>query len=240
MGRHSQRQTTIETLAIGIRGDRHSLCGAIKRLRRTGKQWNDLLSLKEQCARRIALIKTEQLKCFILAYLPPNLFQYVTKDIFNLQHYEFVSNYPKEFQLCEICTFNPERKSKRRCPCPDMEGAIHELNKYMFKRMNDEDNTSKKQIRKFELIYKLLNDEECGCDDDSPSYFLYIIPCQHYNEIELHDMDDEPFEEYRFIVDQISVEEKFLFVDVMRFFGGFHTDQEQPRLILHRRREFPL
>ncbi|CAF4370610.1 unnamed protein product, partial [Rotaria sordida] len=59
MGRNYKLQTTTETLAIGIEGDRHSLCGAIKRFEVNGKQWNDLLTLKEQCARRIALIKNE-------------------------------------------------------------------------------------------------------------------------------------------------------------------------------------
>src|SRR6185503_21183397 len=104
MGRYYQRQTTHETLAIGIKGDRSSLCGAIKRFQYNGIQWNGLLSLKEQCARRIALIKNEQLKCFINAYLPPNLFEYVTKDIFDLQRHEFTSNYADDLNLCEVCS----------------------------------------------------------------------------------------------------------------------------------------
>jgi hypothetical protein len=241
MGRYYQRQTTTETLAVGIKGDRHSLCGAIKRLQRTGKQWNGLLSLKEQCARHIALIKNEQLKCFINAYLPSNLFQYVTKDILNLRRDEFISNYPEEFELCEICMLNPEKKSRKRCQCPEMESAIHKLNNYFFKRMNDEHKTSTNQIREFQLIYKLLNDELGDWDeDDSNFYFLYIVPCEYYNEINLSNMDEDAFEDYRIVNDQISLQEKFLFVDMMRFFGGFQTDQEQPRLILYRRREFPL
>ncbi len=53
-------------------------------------------------------------------------------------------------------------------------------------------------------------------------------------------MFDEAFEAYWFINDQVSVEGKLLFVDVMRFFGGFQIDQEQPRLILYRCREIRL
>ena len=63
----------------------HSLCGAIRRFQRHGIQSNGLLTLKELCARHIALIKNEQIKWFITAYLPPNLFKYVTKDIFDLR-----------------------------------------------------------------------------------------------------------------------------------------------------------
>jgi hypothetical protein len=58
--------------------------------------------------------------------------------------------------------------------------------------------------------------------------------------MDMYDMDHGSFENYRFIDDQVSVEDKILFVDVMRFFGGFKTDQEQPRLILYRHRESPL
>ena len=53
-------------------------------------------------------------------------------------------------------------------------------------------------------------------------------------------IDDEPFEEYQFIHGQVSVEDKLLFVDAMRFFGGFQTHQEQPRLILYRCSEIRL
>ncbi|CAF5196689.1 unnamed protein product, partial [Rotaria sp. Silwood1] len=42
------------------KGDLSSFCGAIKRFQRHGIQSNGLLSLKELCARRIALIKNEQ------------------------------------------------------------------------------------------------------------------------------------------------------------------------------------
>ncbi len=80
MGRNYRDAVTSETIAIGIQGDRHSLCGAIKRFELNGQQWNGLLSLKEQCARRIALLRNEQIKYFITAYLSPNLFKYVTKE----------------------------------------------------------------------------------------------------------------------------------------------------------------
>jgi hypothetical protein len=241
MGRYNQRQTTTETLAIGIKGNRSSLCGAIERFQRNGTQWNGLLSLKEQCARRIALMKNEQLKCFITAYLPATLFQYVTKDIFDLRRYEFTSNYADDLNLCEVCSLDPDEKGRMKCPCPRMKAAIDELNKYFFKRMNHENTAKTNKSKRFELIYKILNDEEDDWDeDDSISYFLYLFPCEYYNETDMYSMDDEAFEIYRVINDQVSVEEKLLFIDVMRFFGGFQTDQEQPRLILHRRREFPL
>jgi len=241
MGRYNQRQMTTETLAIGIKGDRSSLCGAIQRFQRNGIQWNGLLTLKGQCARRIALIKNEQLKCFITGYLPRNLFEYVTKDIFNLRRDEFTSNYADDFNLCQICSFNPDEKSRMKCRCPRMNIAIRKLNKYFFERMNNENKTEKNQLKRFELNYKTLNDEEDDWDeeDDSTLYFLYLLPCEYYNEIGIYDMDDEAYEDYRFINGQASVEEKLLFVDVMRFFGGFQTNQEQPRLILYRRREFP-
>ena len=100
MGRR-RNQTTTETLAVGIKGDRHSLCGAIKRFKREGFQWNGLLSLKEQCARRIARIKNEQIKWFIASWLPPDLFQYATKGIFDLHRTEFVLNYPKKLYMWE-------------------------------------------------------------------------------------------------------------------------------------------
>ncbi|CAF3406719.1 unnamed protein product [Rotaria socialis] len=62
MSRWRQRFTETEILAIGIEGDRDSLCGAIKRFERDGIQSNGLLSLKERCARYIARIKNEQTK----------------------------------------------------------------------------------------------------------------------------------------------------------------------------------
>jgi hypothetical protein len=62
-----QGRITTETLAIAIKGELSSLCGAIKRFKRHGKQWNGLSTLKEQCTCRIALIKNEQFKCFIIA-----------------------------------------------------------------------------------------------------------------------------------------------------------------------------
>jgi len=234
MGRYYQSQTTIETLAIGIQGDRSSLCGAIKRFQRHGKQSNGLLTLKEQCARRIALIKNEQIRWFITAYLPSNLFKYVTKDIFDLRRDEFKSNYPKDFILCEECSFETDEKRRRKCRCPKMKSAIDKLNKHFFKEIN--------ASRRFQLIYKALNDEERDWDEeeDSTTYFLYLLPCEYYDEIDMDNMNDEPFEKYRFINDRVSVEDKLLFVDVMRFFGGFHTDQEQAQIILYHRREFPL
>ncbi len=49
--------------------------------------------------------------------------------------------------------------------------------------------------------------------------FLYLLPCEYFNEVDIYDIDDEAFEDYRFINGQVSVEVKLLFVDVMRFFG---------------------
>ena len=42
-----RRTTETKTLAIGIKGDLSSFCGAIKRFQRHGIQSNGLLNLKE-------------------------------------------------------------------------------------------------------------------------------------------------------------------------------------------------
>jgi hypothetical protein len=237
MHRWYQRYTKTEILAIGIEGDCSSLCGAIKRFQRYGIQSNGLLTLKEQCARRIALIKNEQMKWFISANLPPNLFEYVTKDLFNLKRNEFASNYANDFELCEECSTNTDKKQRIRCRCPKMERAIDKLNKYFFKRMNNEHRGKTNNSNKFDLIYKVPNCDDSNYSDycdELPLFFLYLSPCVYHEQSNMKDFDDDmgPYQGCR-LIDQVSVEDKLLFVDIMRFFGGFRTKQEQPQLILY-------
>jgi len=242
MGRNDRDASTSSTIAIGIEGDRHSLCGAIKRFELNGAQWNGLLSLKEQCARRIALIKNEQIKWFITAYLPANLFKYVTKDIFNLRRNEFVSKYPKPLYMCQECTMDSYEDPSVGCGCPRMDDAIDALNKYLFKQMNKGNNKTKaNKLKKFELIYKIPNDEQDHSYDlkDSTSFFLYLSPSQYEDEF-YSDSDDGIFDQYHLINSKISAKDKLLFVDAMRFFGGFRSEYEEPQIIFYRRREFLL
>ncbi|CAF1314067.1 unnamed protein product [Rotaria sordida] len=242
MGRNYKLQTTTETLAIGIEGDRHSLCGAIKRFEVNGKQWNDLLTLKEQCARRIALIKNEQIKWFITAYLPPDLFEYVTKDIFNLRRREFRSNYAKPLYMCQECTMDTCESSSDDCQCPQMDAAIDALNNCLFQQINKQKTIKTNKSKKFELIYTIPNDEmDHSYELKSPtSFFLYLSPCQYNAEIDMDDMNNGPFDEYNLINSHISAKDKLLFVDAMRFFGGFRTKYQEPQLIFYRRREYEL
>ncbi|CAF3894206.1 unnamed protein product [Rotaria sp. Silwood1] len=137
-----------DILAIGIKGDVSSFCGAIERFQRHGIKSNGLLSLKELCARRIALIKNEQIKWFISAYLPPDLFKYVTKDIFDLQRHEFKLKYAKDFHMCEACSINDYKQSSSiKCQCPKLAAAIHKLNNYFFNRMNNDNKITKNKPR---------------------------------------------------------------------------------------------
>jgi hypothetical protein len=240
MSKYYRGKVETKTLAIGIKGDLNSLCGAVKHFERHGRQWNGLLTLKERCARRIALIKNEQLKCFITAYLPPTLFKYVTKDIFDLQRSEFTSNYAKTLDVCQDCAMKADTDSRIICQCANLEAAIDKLNKYVVKRINKRIKTKTNQLKIFELIYKMPNDEDYWdyegvylYDDDEPiSFFLYLSPCEYQDKIESDHMDGIPYQVYSFINGQVSVEQKLLFVDAMRFFGGFQTDNEQPQLIL--------
>jgi len=239
MGRNDRDAVTSESIAVGIKGDRHSLCGAIKRFERNGQQWNGFLSLKEQCARRIALIKNEQLKCFIIAYLSPNLFKYVTKDIFDLQRDEFISNCAKPFYMCQECTMDTY-EDPSDCQCPQMYDAIDALNKYFYKRMNDEnEETITDESKEFRLIYKIPNDgQDHTYELKRPtSFFLYFSPT-HYSH--RSGMDSGTFDKYYLINSLISVEDKLLFVDAMRFFGGFRSKYDEPQIIFYRRREFCL
>jgi hypothetical protein len=89
------------------------------------------------------------------------------------------------------------------------------------------------------LIYKIPNDEEDHSYDlkDPTSFFLYLSPAKYDNEI---DLDNGPYDEYHLINSQISTKDKLLFVDAMRFFGGFRSKYKQPQLILYRRSEFEL
>jgi len=242
MGRYYRTTSTCDILAIGIKGDLASFCGAIKRFQRHGIQSNRLLSLKELCARRIALIKNEQIKWFITAYLPANLFKYVTKDIFDLRRDEFKLNYAKDFDMCKACSIDDyKQRSSIKCRCPKLEAAIDKLNNYFFNRMNNDKKIKKNKPRKFELIYMMPNGEEDYFmhENDEPHFFLYLSPAEHFDEnstTEEDDMDGSvSCQTYQFLKGQISVEDKLLFVDVMRFFGGFHSKHEQPELILSER-----
>jgi hypothetical protein len=239
MGRNYRDASSSESIAVGIQGDRHSLCGAIKRFELQGSQWNGLLSLKEQCARRIALIKNDQIKWFITSYLPPHLFKYVTKDIFNLGRLEFISKYPKPFYMCQDCTMDSYEDTSD-CQCPKMDSAIDALNKHLFKRMNHGKQKPRKKEKKFELIYKIPNDGEDHTYElkNSTSFFLYLLPT-HYN-CELDSDDDGIYDEYHLINSRISAKDKLLFIDAMRFFGGFRSRYREPQIILYRRREFNL
>jgi hypothetical protein len=242
MPRYYGRERDTKTLAIGIKGELSSFCGAIERFEHHGKQWNGLLTLKEQCARRIALIKNEQLKCFITAYLSSDLFKYVTKDIFDLERSEFTSNYAKPLYMCQECTMDSYEKPSDDCQCPKMDAAIDALNNYLSKRMNNEnDETETDELKQFELIYKIPNDEmDHSYELKRPtSFFLYLSPTQY----QANYMDHEgcmPFDRYHLLDCQISAEDKLLFVDAMRFFGGFRTNYQEPQLILYRRREILL
>ncbi|CAF1106915.1 unnamed protein product [Rotaria sp. Silwood1] len=244
MGRYYRTSSSCDILAIGIKGDLSSFCGAIKRFQRHGIQSNGLLSLKELCARRIALIKNEQLKWFITAYLPPNLFKYVTKDIFDLRRDEFKLNYAKDFHMCEACSINDyKQQSSIKCRCPKLEAAIHKLNNYFFNQMNNDNKMIKNKARKFELIYIMPHGEEDYFiyENDVPHFFLYLSPAEYFDEkstTEEDDMDGSvSCQTYQFLKGQISVEDKLLFVDVMRFFGAFRINHDQPELIMYHRQE---
>jgi hypothetical protein len=244
MGRYYRTRSTCDILAIGIKGDLSSFCGAIRRFQRHGIQSNALLSLKELCARRIARIKNEQIKWFITAYLPANLFKYVTKDIFNLRQDEFKLNYAKDFDMCDACSINVDKRpSSIKCRCPKLEAAIRKLNNYFFNRMNNDKKMKKTKPRKFELTYIMPNGEEDYFmhENDVPHFFLYLSPAEHFDEnstTEEDDMDGSvSCQTYQFLKGQISVEDKLLFVDVMRFFGAFRINHDQPELIFYHRQE---
>jgi hypothetical protein len=239
MRHYYQSKTETKKLAIGIKGHLSSLCGAIKRFERKGTSWNGFLSLKEQCARRIVRLKNEQLKCFIMAYLPPNLFNYVTKDIFNLRRAELISNRAKYLRLCDECTMDDSKESPNGCRCPNLDGAIDKLNKYFFKRRNKKRTTNTNQFKQLELIYRVPYDEDYNWQHERPLfYFMYLAPCEYDKWIDYDitdDMDSIAYQSHRAINSQVSVEDKLLFVDIMRIFGGFHSEHEQPQLILSER-----
>ncbi|CAF0792720.1 unnamed protein product [Adineta steineri] len=245
MGRYYKTTSTCDIRAIGIKGDLNSLCGAIKRFQRHGIQSNDLLSLKELCARRIALIKNKQVRWFITAYLPPHLFKYVTNDIFDLRRDEFKLNYAKDFDMCDACSIDDyQQRTSMKCRCPKVEGVIRKLNNYFTRRMNNNKKKTKKdQTRKFELIYKMPNGEEeiFMHENLEPQFFLYLSPAEYFDEdstTEEDDMDGSiSCQTYKFLKGQISTEDKILFVDVMRFIGAFRINHDQPALISYHRQE---
>jgi hypothetical protein len=243
MGRHYRNRSSYEILAIGVKGDLNSLCGAIKRFQRRGVQSTGLLSLKEQCARRIARIKNEQIKWFITAYLPPNLFKYVTKDIFDLRRGEFKVNYAKDFELCDECSSNGYTRSSKKCRCPKLEGAIQKLNNYFYNRMNGDKKPKSNESKKFELMYFIPDgdDEFFEEDNDEPHFFLHLSPVELCHEDSTREEDDMDglisSQSYRFLKGDISVEDKLLFVDAMRFLGAFRINHNQPELIFYHRNE---
>ena len=242
MGRNYRDLDATTTIAVGIEGNRHSLCGAIKRFEQQGNQWNSVLTLKERCARSIALIKNEQIRWFITAYLPPHLFQYVTKDLFDLRRDEFKSAYPANVYMCQECSMDTDESPPDDCRCPNMDGAIDYLNKYLQrKRASRSRKANITQRKKFELVYKRPNDgdDHSGEEKHSMSFFLYLSPVQLHEELD-DDDQREPSDSYQIINGEISVEDKLLFIDAMRCFGGFRTRFHQPRLILYRRCEFLL
>ena len=168
--------------------------------------------------------------------MPTNLFKYVTKDIFNLQRDEFKSNYADELDLCNECSMNTDRQRRTKCRCPKLERAIEKLNKYFFKRMNDENKKTSSDTKKFELIYKLPNaDDDWDYHGEPPLVFLYLSPTAFEKKSGQKDLDDEDCGPYQTcqMINQVSVEDKLLFVDVMRFFGGFETEHEEPKVILY-------
>lgn len=133
MRNYYQNKTETKILALGIKGELSSLCGAVKRFQRRGRQWDGVSSLKEQCARHIALMKNEQFKYMITAYLPSHLFKFVTKDIFDLQRSEIVLKYPKPYDMCKDCIIETSKESDSDCRCPNLDATIYKLNKYFFK-----------------------------------------------------------------------------------------------------------
>ena len=236
--RWRQRYTKTEILAIGIEGDRSSFCGAIKRFQRHGIQSNGPLSLKEQCARRIARIKNDEIKWFINTYLSRHLFEYVTKDIFNLQRNEFALNYANDFDLCDECSMNNNKQRKTKCRCPKMERAMEILNKYFYKRMNPGNEIKYYKRKEFQLIYQLPHIDDGDYSDycdEPPGFFIYLSPCIFNKEGNGSDFDDEDCGPYQVceIIEQVSTEDKLLFVDLMRFFGPFQTNHQQPKPILY-------
>ena len=238
MGRNCKNAVSSSTIAIGIKGDRHSLCGAIKRFERSEKRFNNFLSLKERCARHIALMKNEQIKSFITGYLPTHLFTYVTKDIFNLRSLEFRLNYPKPFYMCVECAMDSCEDPSDTRLCPNIEDAIEKLNQHFFKTQQRQQQRGNKTPR-FELIYRVPNDDDTyDIERRAPaSFFLYLSPAQYEND----DDDDScygSFERYYSITSNISPRIKLLFVDVMRFFGGFKSDSQEPQVIFYRRCEY--
>ena len=248
-GRYAyENQSRMEILTVGIEADRHSLCGAIKRFASQGSPWNGLLSLKELCARRIALIKDETRRWFIISHLSPNLVQYVTRDLFDLRREEFSSNYAEPLYMCHECYVDSYESPPATCRCPNLDKAIERLNNHMFKpkrrRRQQQQQPRKRQkvvSEAFELIYKEPRDPEDdheGEEEEPASCFLYLTPHRYYNEPDPSNIYTDPFETYQYIQGQVTAKEKLLFVDAMRFLGAFRVKGREPKLIFYRRSEF--
>lgn len=109
----------------------------------------------------------------------------------------------------------------------------------------NETNQHEHRLNHFELIYKHPNDEIGWWEHDEQPvcYFLYLSPCEDHQITDSYsgndddDMDSANYQTYSFKNRQATIKEKFLFIDVMRFFGGFHSEHQQPELILCERCE---
>jgi hypothetical protein len=125
------------------------------------------------------------------------------------------------------------------CQCPQMDAAIDALNKYLFKHIKSKKKTYQIDSKQFKLIYKIPNDGQDHSDElERPtSFFLYLSPTQHQVD---YDIEYRIFDKYNLLNSQISAKDKLLFVDAMRFFGGFRSLYQEPQLILYCRREFVL
>jgi hypothetical protein len=127
------------------------------------------------------------------------------------------------------------------CPCPNLEDAINRLNKHFFKRMNTKNETNKNKYKKIQLTYRVPYDEDYNWKYERPLFYcMYLSPCEYdatMDNDDMYDMDSIVYQSHQFINSQVSVEDKLLFVDVMRVFGGFHSEHEQPQLILSERCE---
>jgi len=147
----------------------------------------------------------------ITAYLTPNLFKYVTKDRFNLRRREFISKYPKPLYMCEECTMDTGEEPGIKYRCPNVEAAICKLNERFFKRMNKGKKRKTNELKEFELIYKMPNDEDgyWNYHEEPISFFLYLAPCEYHDSIYIDgkdDMESMSYQSHRFINGQVSVE----------------------------------
>ncbi len=95
--------------------------------------------------------------------------------------------------------------------------------------------------KRFELIYQVPHDKDYYWKYERPRFYCIYLAPGEYNEIinnnDMTDPDSKVYQSHKFINSQVSVEDKLLFVDFMRTFGGFHSETKQPQLILSERCE---